>query len=422
MNRLKSLIIAIVLLSGITFVSEAYSPKDVPNPNIANRSVYVADPASLVSEVAKTRANEILWTLRKTTGIETVVAVLPDTGDYSEEDFATELFTLWGIGKKDNDNGVLVLIVPNQRAARIATGYGVEGVIPDISAQKIIQRSIVPYMKQDNLDAAVVAVSEDLATVLSDPIAAEELKSSLKERWEEMPESDITGDDIIAIVAGLVILIFLFSLGKFIYDSSRFKKQDRYRQALGWHNERSMYILLSVLSLGLGLIPFLMAERKYKNARNKPMQCPACKGQMHKLNEDEDNQLLNPSQDLEERLNTVDYDVWVCDTCGSVEKYPFRTPQLQYEECPKCHTIAMKLIRDHTVVPSTTRHTGVGEKIYECKYCNNRTIRRYSIPKKADGTAAAIAAGSVLGSGRSGGFGGGFGGGTTGGGGATGRW
>ena len=165
-------------------------------------------------------------------------------------------------------------------------------------------------------------------------------------------------------------------------------------------------------------------NRKYRNVRNKPMNCPRCKGKMHKLNEQEDNNYLSASQDLEERLNTVDYDVWVCDKCGTIERFPFRTSQLKYQECPNCHTVAMCEVRDHTIVPATTRSTGIGEKIYECKYCNNRTSKKYTIPQKADGTAAALAAGAILGSGSrgGGGFGGGFGGGHTGGGGATGGW
>ena len=408
-----------------TFVcmGAGFSPKDLTNPNVMDRRVYVADPSGIVSVEAKESANTALWNLRQHTGVEAVIVVVPNTGDYTEEEFATELFTEWGIGKRDKDNGVLILIVPGQRAARIATGYGVEGVIPDISARKMIQRSIVPYMKNNDIDGAVTAIASDISNVLSDPVAAEELKSSKRESWEESSESDITAEDIINFVVVIIFMVFLFSFGKYIYDSKRFGKQDRYRQALGWHKEKSTYISLAILSAGLGLIPFMLMQRKYKRARNRPMECPACKSLMHKLNEEEDNYYLNAAQDLEEKLDTVDYDVWLCDKCGTIEKYPFRTNQLKYEECPNCHTIAMSLIRDHTVVPATSKSTGIGEKIYECKYCNKRTTRRYQIPQRPDATAAAIAAGAILGSGsRGGGLGGGFGGGRTGGGGATGRW
>lgn len=427
MIKIKYLLIFFFCLIGLHITAQDFSPETLVNPNLADRGKYVADPGNILSARAKEEANSLLWKLRRDTGVETAIVVVPTTGDYPIEDYATRLFTKWGIGKKDNDNGVLVVIATDQGEARIATGYGVEGVIPDISARKIISRSIVPHMKNGDVDGAVVAVAGDLSSILSDPVAAEELRSGRSESWEGGYESDITGEDIVAFACCVAFLVFLFSMGMYFYDSRRFGRQERYTQALGWHESRKTYILFAVLSLGLGIIPFLLAERKYRRARNKPMACPACKGKMKKLNEEEDNNLLSPSQDFEEKLNTVDYDVWVCQDCGTVERYPFRVNQKEYEECPNCHTIAMHLVRDHTVVPSTTRREGIGEKIYECKYCHNRHKRQYKIPRKDNGAGAALAAGAILGSGGrggfgGGGFGGGFGGGSTGGGGATGRW
>ena len=421
------ILLSLVFISWLAVNAKDYSPEEITNPNIANRYEYVADPANLVGGNAKSEANKTLWNLRQKTGAEVVAVVVPNTGNYTREEFATKLFDLWKVGKSDKDNGVIILIATDQREAWIATGYGVEGVLPDISAAKIVQRSVVPYMKEGNLDEAVVAVTKDVANILSDPVAAEELKSNKKDAWEEMQESDFSEEDLISLVLFVVITLFVISLIKYIYDSRRLRKADRYTQARGWYDSRTTYILLATFSLGLGLIPYLLSRRKYKNARNKPMSCPACKGEMTKLNEEEDNNLLSPSQDLEEQLNSVDYDVWVCKECGTVEKFAFPNKFSQYEECPHCHTKAMYLSKDHTVVAPTTRRAGMGERIYECKYCHNQTKKRYSIPKREDGSAvaAAVAAGAILGSGRGGmggGIGGGFGGGRTGGGGGGGRW
>lgn len=420
----------IMLLCGIIAIAQNYSPDNLVNPNIADRRIYLSDPAGLVGSQAASMVNSTLWNLRQSTGAEVVMVVVPNTGDYTIEDYATKLFDNWKIGKSDNDNGVLLLIVPDQREARIATGYGVEGVIPDISAKKIIDRSVVPYMKEGDLDGAVVAFSGDVANVLQDPEAAEELKSKRREAWEYSNlESDISEEDFWTLVIFVALTLFVISVIKYTYDSKRLKKADRYSQARGWGDSKSTYLLLGIFSLGLGLIPYWLSRRKYHNARNKPMTCPSCGYKMTKLNEEEDNNLLSPSQDLEERLNSVDYDVWVCDRCSTVERYAFPNKNSIYQECPHCHTKAMSMVKDHTLTPATTRSAGVGERVYECKYCHNQTKKRYNIPKKEDGTAAAaaaLAAGAILGSGRGGshggGFGGGFGGGRTGGGGATGRW
>lgn len=406
-------------------LAKDYRPEDVENPNIADRRVYIADPASLVSPQAKQKANNILWNLRRATGAEAVLVVVPNTGEYTREEFAVKLFDEWKIGKSDKDNGVIILIAPEQRQAWIATGYGVEGVIPDIAASKIINRSVVPYMKNGDLDGAVTAVAADVANVLSDPAAAEELKSNKRDAWEEMPESDITAEEIVTIVLAVIILVAIVTFILYGFESRKIRNKERYEQARFWNDNLNYYLLLGLLSLGLGILPYFLAKRKYHKLRNGKMSCPACKGNMVKLNEEEDNNLLSPSQDFEEKLNSVDYDVWVCNDCGTVERFAFPNKNSRYEECPHCHTKAMTMVKDHTVLAPTVRSSGIGERVYECKYCHNQTRRRYTIPKREDGTAAAaLAAGAILGSGRGGGggFGGGFGGGRTGGGGGGGHW
>lgn len=422
MNLKFYILILFTLLLNISVTAKEYSPSDIKNPNISDRRIYVADPENLVGEAAKAQANSILWNLRRQTGAEVVLVVVPNTGNYSREEFATRIFEEWKVGKSDKDNGVVILIVPDQREAWIATGYGIEGIIPDIAAAKIINRSVVPYMKQGDLDGAVKAVTTDVANVLSDPVAAEELKSKKGEAWEE--DAPVTTEDIISFIIAVIILVAVVSYIVYIIDVARTRRRDRYDQARAWHDDLNTYRILAYLSLGLGSLPYLLAKRKYRKLRNDPMDCPTCKGKMHKLNEEEDNNLLSPSQDFEEKINSVDYDVWVCDTCGTVERYAFPNKDSKYEECPHCHTRAMTMVKDHTLIPATTRKSGIGEKIYDCKYCHNQTRRRYTIPKKEDGTAAALAAGAILGSGRGGssGFGGGFGGGRTGGGGGGGRW
>ena len=186
---------------------------------------------------------------------------------------------------------------------------------------------------------------------------------------------------------------------------------------------------LSVISLGSALVFAVAGAILNWRARNARIKCDTCGHKMRKLDEHADNAYLTPSQDMEERLNTVDYDVWVCPQCGTVERFPFRQNQSEYTECPRCHAVAMKLYSDRVIRPATTRQEGLGEKIYRCEYCGHEERRQYRIPRKTNDTAlmAAMAAGALLGGGRGGrggggGFGGGFGGGMSGGGGASGGW
>ena len=66
------------------------------------------------------------------------------------EDYATDLFNTWGIGKKDRDNGVLILVAVQDRAMRIEVGYGLEGILPDGLAGAVIREAFLPRFRNDD--------------------------------------------------------------------------------------------------------------------------------------------------------------------------------------------------------------------------------------------------------------------------------
>ena len=102
----------------------AYTPRDIPNVHLADRTRYVSNPDGVLSPAAETRLDSLLAGVWRSTSAEvTVVAVDSIEGD-DIDSFATELFSLWGIGKRDNDNGLLILIARAQRRAVLRTGYG----------------------------------------------------------------------------------------------------------------------------------------------------------------------------------------------------------------------------------------------------------------------------------------------------------
>ena len=127
---------------------------------------------------------------------------------------------------------------------------------------------------------------------------------------------------------------------------------------------------------------------------------------------------------LEEKIKSVDYDVWVCDTCGEVDVFPFFNKNTPYRECPVCHAKAATLVGDRLIRRPTALKEGEGMKTYKCRNCGNTANVPYVIP--ADDVPVIVPFIGGFGSGRGGGFGGGFGGsfggGSTGGGGASGGW
>lgn len=425
MKNLFRILAVLCLLAALPATARVWTPDELVNPNIADRNDYVCDPAGLLSPETKRAVNLRLADLRSITTCETAVVVVPDIGDIPVEEWSEQLFTRWGIGKKDKDNGALLVISPDSRVARIQTGYGVEGVLTDIACNNIIGRAIIPNMKKGDLDAAVNDATSLMFEALTDEAVAGELSSEQSDNYSgaiTTLSADVVWE-FAQIVAGL---FFLLALGLFCYDLAAGRKLGGYERARMWRGHLKVYLVCGIVSMGTGLIFWLLALWIYRSTRNRKLKCPTCGAKMDKLSEESDNELLSPSQDFEEKLKTVDYDVWVCPKCGTIERLPYKMNQKTYSECPKCHTVAMRLVADIVRQRPTTRSAGVGERIYECEFCHYRKTVPYKIPPRDDGTGAALAAGAILGSmgrgGGGGGFGGGFGGGATGGGGASGSW
>ena len=421
-------IICLLVLSAISAMAEkVYTADDLPNPNVADRRHYVSNPDGILSEEAVSEINQRLWQLRQATSAEMEVAVLPSVGDVDINTFSVDLFEKWGIGKKDNDNGVLFVVVMDQKKGLITTGYGMEGILPDVVCTAIVRDEMVPRMRDGAVDSAVTAVVDKVAEVISDPEAAAEIRSREAEAYERGGEIDT--EALKETIFYIAIVVAIAALVGFIAECVSGRRRDRYHRALMWRASRPVYVAAAVFSLGMALPVMLLAFWMMRRARNAPMRCRCCGTKMHKLSEEADNEKLTEAEDLEERINSVDYDVWECPKCGAVEKYAFPQQQTKYSKCPNCGTMALCEVHDFTVVPATTRHAGQGEKVYECKHCHYQKRERYDIPRKDDGAAlAALGAAAILGSrgGGGGGFGGGFGGGTgggsTGGGGGGAGW
>ena len=422
--------ILLALFVAIILPAQVYTPGRMPNVQVADRNQYVSAPAHLLSPGVTAEVNARLKSLREHTSVEMVVAIPPEIGDESPNEWCEQLFTSWGIGKSDKDNGVLLMISPGSRAAFIMPGYGVEGVLTDIACNNIFTKTIVPAMRSDDLDKAVLEATSLIVTALEDPAVADELRSSQEDNFSAAFEG-LDPEVIRTFIRYVAGAMFLLALVMFISDCVNTRKyKSNYTKAEFWRSHLTTYFWIGVLSLGSGLIFFLLAFLCYRRLRTKRIKCSTCGALMHRLPEDKDNELLSDSQDFEEKLNTVDYDVWECPECGTIERFPFKVKQKKYTECPSCHTVAMCLDHNAVIKPATTRAEGVGEKVYECRFCHQQQRRPYRIPRKEDPTAA-LAAAAVVGSmsrgGRGGGgfgsgFGGGFGGGATGGGGAGGGW
>lgn len=102
------------------------------------------DTAQVASLSAKLEAHEAQ------TGNQIVVVTIPELEGYAIADYANRLGRSWEIGTAENDNGVLLVVAPNERKVRIEVGYGLEGALTDALSSVIIQREILPAFRSDN--------------------------------------------------------------------------------------------------------------------------------------------------------------------------------------------------------------------------------------------------------------------------------
>lgn len=422
MNRLATIFL-LLILSLCSFASAEITPESLPVPT--GRAAGISDPAGLLSPDARSALSSQLEALDRTATVGGAVAILPSTGEYSPQEFATLLFEHWKPGYKDKDNGFLLLVAIEERQAFICTGYGLEGVLPDAVCSELLRKYFVPQMRADNLFGAISDSLGAISKILSDPQNRDEVLS--RQGADQSPQA-LSDGEFWEILGFIISAVALFVLALFCFDLFKSRGDNQYSKALRWRSHLSYYWLGTLFSLGLAF-PFpLIALWLTRHYRSKRIKCDTCGAKMNKLNEEEDNELLSASQDLEEKLNTVDYDVWVCPDCGTIERFPFRPPQKEYTECPNCHTVAQHVVLDKVVIPATTRHAGQGERFYKCEYCGNQHSRKYTIPRRQDNSAllaaAAIGAAASRGghSNGGGGWGGGFGGGMTGGGGGGASW
>lgn len=159
-NFIRTLIFLGIFLRGFTAFSQDGIPDKPQPPRLVN------DFASILSPQEANTLEQKLRIFNDSTSTQIVIVTINDLGGRDETDFADRLGEKWGVGQKGQNNGIIVLIKPNggqgERKARISVGYGLEGVIPDATAHRIVDEEMIPYFKKNQfyqgIDAAITTL------------------------------------------------------------------------------------------------------------------------------------------------------------------------------------------------------------------------------------------------------------------------
>ncbi|HCB2933054.1 TPA: TPM domain-containing protein, partial [Morganella morganii] len=129
----------------------------------------VIDSAGLLTGSQLTQLNRQLteYELSRNDGSQFVVFVVSSTGGESIEEFAHRVFNTWKIGRKGQNNGLLLVVAVNDRNLRFEVGYGLEGILPDVSAGRIIRQRITPEFKKGQYFTGIEAGVTDAIDIIS---------------------------------------------------------------------------------------------------------------------------------------------------------------------------------------------------------------------------------------------------------------
>jgi uncharacterized protein len=159
------------------------------NAQIPNRP----EPERLVNDFANVlKPDEInlleraLVAFNDSTSIQIVVVTVSDLAGYDKSQFATELGIKWGVGQKGKNNGIVVLVKPrvgnSKGGAFIATGYGLEGVIPDAVARRIVANEMIPQFKEGNYAGGIAAGVSTLISLTKGEYTADQYTKKAKQK------------------------------------------------------------------------------------------------------------------------------------------------------------------------------------------------------------------------------------------------
>lgn len=384
-----------VVLASSAVPAIAISINEVPNPRQTNGG-WVTDMANLLSAPTETRLNQMISELEAENGTEIAVVTVPETAPAaSPKAFATELFNTWGIGKREQNNGVLFLISKQDRRVEIDIGYGIEAILPNADVQRLIDRKILPQFKQGDFNQGTLDGTAALITALQSEGAAS--MSAIEPSAPAQSSSPlpllIGGASLLAISG----LIYRFTRGTRLQPGGRSRTQ----------------------------------RQNYSDEQTgRQPRCAHCRQPMQKVPASELMAHLTEVEQVTQKLGSIKYLGWKCSAncqqSDAVHVRAYLWNETAYRTCPHCQDLTMTFALD--IIEEATRANPGRQTVTEtCECCDHHreyeeSISRLPSPSHAHAGGAAASTTFVGGGYTGGGSGGGFGGGASGGGGAGGSW
>ena len=190
----------LVTLSSIILSSTIFAGIPAPTNKLVN------DFASVMTTEQTLELECALRMYNDSTSNQLCVVTVESLDGLTPAEYAQQLGEKWGVGQAGNDNGVIILVKKKTEESGgdvfIATGYGVEGLLPDAICKRIIERTMIPKLKEGDYHGAIVDAISEIQKYLSGEFIADEINSENLSWWK-----------IVLIIIILIMFIVLFTDG-----------------------------------------------------------------------------------------------------------------------------------------------------------------------------------------------------------------
>jgi len=346
---MRSLLVLSVLLAPAFALATSVGSLRDPRPGSA-----VIDVPGLLTPEDVRQINELAAEARA--GGELVVAVVDTTDGVDARAYTTELFNRLRLDTQARNRGVLLLAAVDDRAAEIVVGDGYEAGVTR-ATDRVMEQVVIAHFKRSNPRGAMVEGARALVKQLVlAPAAAPptELPAGEVPVHRASPPTEPSPAHSAS------------------YDSSA-----------STHREPGNFAERHPIATGGGvgglLLGLVLGVRRV--LRNRPRTCQGCGQKMERLDEAADDAHLSQAEKTEERIGSVDYDVWVCLRCGHALKLRYGAFFTSYSKCRSCSAKTLKSTTT-TLVAATEYSTGTARVDEECAHCSYRNSYTRTIPRR----------------------------------------
>ncbi len=264
-----ALLLFIGLFLPITHAQTVYTIDDVPNVHLQGRNAYVSDPTHKLSVGEIQKLNAQLRFFEDSLGVQCATIVLPAI-DRVASVFAHDLLHKWGLGYKGTHRGLLILLVygggEGNRDIYIATGYGLEGDLPDALCKHIQIETMLPLLKEERFGEGLLAGVQETRRLLE----KEEQRNELAQQIENQEDDELLS----ALYYWILLTGILLSIPVLFSILTVIVEKDPYQKYM-YNSGLDLGVVLTVVLLPTSIVYFIINWLLMKYIRSQ-LRCIGC--------------------------------------------------------------------------------------------------------------------------------------------------